>query len=253
MVSTLTFLFIILNFLVSFITPVVVYRFAKKKYNISFRPVIVGVFIWFFAIQVFEKTLHIFVLQNTQLSQMPFLYAAYGGIAAGIFEEIGRYIGFIFLLKQYRKWKDGFAYGIGHGGIEAVLLGCGSAVQLLIFANMVNQGSLYSLSKTLSPQVVASIQQTFTQSSFVFLFIGVERVCAFIIQLALSLLVLHSVKEKKIHLLGLAILLHAFVDFVPALYQSHVVSIFIAGAVILIATVFSLHYLKFLSRQFHME
>ena len=53
----------------------------------------------------------------------PYVFAIYGGLTAGIFEELGRFVAFFFLLKKYLDYKDGFAYGIGHGGIESILVG----------------------------------------------------------------------------------------------------------------------------------
>src|SRR5699024_12503314 len=59
---------------------------------------------------------------TTNWLQNPLVYAIYASLAAGVFEEIGRFIGFRFLLKKFRSWKDGIAYGIGHGGIESMLV-----------------------------------------------------------------------------------------------------------------------------------
>lgn len=46
------------------------------------------------------------------------------GLIAGIFETAGRFIGLRFLLGRRQEWKNGIAYGIGHGGLEAVVLRC---------------------------------------------------------------------------------------------------------------------------------
>src|SRR5699024_180091 len=58
---------------------------------------------------------------TTNWLQNPLVYAIYESLAAGVFEEIGRFIGFRYLLKKFRSWKDGIAYCIGHGGIESML------------------------------------------------------------------------------------------------------------------------------------
>ena len=70
----------------------------------------------------------------------PFVFALYGGLTAGIFEELGRLLPSS-SYKKYQEYKDGFAYGIGHGGIESILVGGFSAFQALIFANSINNGS----------------------------------------------------------------------------------------------------------------
>lgn len=49
-----------------------------------------------------------------------------------------------------------------------------------------------------------------------------ERLMAICRQVVLSLLVLYSVRERKVIFLFVSIILHAMVDFVPGLYQFHV-------------------------------
>jgi uncharacterized membrane protein YhfC len=61
----------------------------------------------------------------------------YGGLAAGSFEELGRFILFTWLLKKYRDYKSGISFGIGWGGIEAVLLTLTMVVPNIIFAFMI--------------------------------------------------------------------------------------------------------------------
>lgn len=58
---------------------------------------------------------------------------------AGIFEETARYILFKFILKNTRSWKEGTVVGLGHGGVEALLLGILAA---LAFVNMVAYHSI---------------------------------------------------------------------------------------------------------------
>ena len=51
------------------------------------------------------------------------LYALYGGLMAGLFEETGRYLAFSFALKKYRaKNVNALMYGAGHGGFEAIVI-----------------------------------------------------------------------------------------------------------------------------------
>jgi hypothetical protein len=45
--------------------------------------------------------------KNTNADHFPIL-AIYGGLTAGIFEELGRFVAFFFLLKKYLEYKDGF-------------------------------------------------------------------------------------------------------------------------------------------------
>ena len=62
-------------------------------------------------------------LDFTQQGRPLVILAILYGLSAGLFEEIARYLGFRFWLKEDRTWKDSLMYGAGHGGIEAILLG----------------------------------------------------------------------------------------------------------------------------------
>ena len=57
-------------------------------------------------------------------SMMPYRssvgYFLFMGLTAGIFEETARWICFKFLRKNRVSWIEGLAYGLGHGGIEAI-------------------------------------------------------------------------------------------------------------------------------------
>ncbi|MDE6282170.1 MAG: YhfC family intramembrane metalloprotease, partial [Oscillospiraceae bacterium] len=50
------------------------------------------------------------------------LYGLYGGLAAGLFEETGRFLAFRFALRRRQDRITSLTYGIGHGGIEAFLI-----------------------------------------------------------------------------------------------------------------------------------
>lgn len=177
--------------------------------------------------QVLEKTLHIIVLQGKTephgLLAYPLLFAVYGALAAGIFEEAGRYFGFRLLLKHNRKRRDGIAYGLAHGGFEAIFIAGISSIQTLVYAVMINTDKLEQpLGGKTSPDVLADIKSKLLNASFYdFLLGGLERIPALFIQIALSLIVLYAVRTKKKMVLVYAILFHALIDFTPALYQAY--------------------------------
>ncbi|TMC55228.1 MAG: YhfC family intramembrane metalloprotease, partial [Chloroflexi bacterium] len=55
------------------------------------------------------------------------------GLAAGIFEEVARWVAYRYFLKTTRTWREALMFGTGHGGMEAILLG---VVVLVTFAAM---------------------------------------------------------------------------------------------------------------------
>jgi uncharacterized membrane protein YhfC len=226
MVSNLTIIFIAISAIISIILPVVAAIYFYKKYKISFKNVAVGALIFFVFVIILEALMHRYILiTNTTTSMFfsnPWLYAIYGAFAAGIFEETGRFVGYRFLLKGRTERKDALAYGIGHGGLEAILLGGITSIQNLVFAIMINNGTLAAkLPEVTAQQIHNSLIST---SSYLFLLGGFERAFAFTIQILLSLVVLYGIKERKYIYLLYAILIHAAIDFPAALFQKGVIT-----------------------------
>lgn len=89
-----------------------------KKYRGTARNILVGALVFVFFVLVLERSMHVYFLKvNFEASMIldnPWVFATYGAFAAGIFEEMGRYLGFRLLLRGRERWEDGIAYGIGH-------------------------------------------------------------------------------------------------------------------------------------------
>ena len=120
----------------------------------------------------------------------PALYALFLGATAALFEEGGRWLVMRFLLKKHRGVRDGICFGVGHGGIEAVLIFGLTAAATLFSGASADAGS--------PPLVLAG---------------GAERVFALAAQIGFSVMVMKSVREKKPLWLLLAFVLHTLVDF----------------------------------------
>jgi uncharacterized membrane protein YhfC len=196
--------------------------------KIDFLLVRVGMLTFVISSQLLEKLLHLYLLQwNARTATLladPWAYAVYGGLAAGVFEECGRYVAFRFVLNKFRNWRDGIGYGIGHGGIEAVVLGALASLPTLIAAVQIDFGAGDG-----SPMQAALI----AAPAYAFAVVGVERAMAFLFQLAMSLIVLYAARERKIRFLFLAILLHASMDFPAGLNQKGVMGLWSVEAFIL--------------------
>ncbi|SDN27503.1 Uncharacterized membrane protein YhfC [Fictibacillus solisalsi] len=250
MVSQTSIIFMILAIIVSIAVPVITLIYFRRK-QAPWKPVLIGILIFILFSQVLEKFLHVYVLNtNTQAAELmknSYLYAFYGGLAAGIFEEFGRYVGFCFLLKKYREWKDGIAYGIGHGGIEAILIGAFAAFQNILMANLINSGGFERLAGApgQDPNILMGIKdQLVNTSSYMFLLGGFERIAAFVLQIALSIIVLYAVKSKKPLYLLYAILIHAAIDFVAVLSKSLEWSVWIPEGMLLVIALLSIVFIK---------
>lgn len=252
MVSTASMFFLIISIILSFGVPIGAIIYFRKRYKISFLNILVGAGIFIFFVMVLERSMHLYILKGNPvtssfLNSSPWLFAIYGAFAAGIFEEGGRFFAYKFFLKGRRKREDGISYGIGHGGIEAILIGGFSLIQSLYFSLLINGGTLHStlggkVSKELLDQISSSLTGTVP---YLFMVSGIERTLAFIIQVSLSLVVLYGIKTKKYIYLIYAILLHAMVDFPAGLYQKGIISnVWLPEIVCIIFAVLGLVYIK---------
>lgn len=218
MVSNTSIIFMVISAIVSFLLPIAAFIYLRKIAGATFKPVIIGVVTFILFSQVLEKLLHYIVITN-KLFPNQIVFTVYGALAAGIFEEVGRFIMYNSFLKNSRQWKDGVAFGIGHGGIEAFLLGGIGFVNFVVYSQMINSSTFEQIASKLPTDAVEGIKSILMSPSYTFLLGGIERICAFIMQLGLSILVLYAIRERKNIYLMLAVLLHALMDFPAALYQ----------------------------------
>jgi uncharacterized membrane protein YhfC len=236
MVPTLSMNLIGVSMIISALIPIGFFIFFYRKFKISYKVAFTGMIIWIIFSQILEKGFHLLVFSYTPLLQTPILFALYAALAAGVFEEVGRFFAFRYLLKNNHQWEDGVAYGIGHGGIEAIFIGVFVSFQLLSFAVLLNAGQIDQFGGV-SQGVVDSVRKVFENPSIYFLLIGIERGAAFILQIAWSLIVLYAIVRRQIKFLFVAIGLHALVDLAPALYQAGLVNIWVTEALVLISAV----------------
>lgn len=225
-----------MNVFISIFLPIVLLIIFKKKWNVSIKVFLVGMLTFFVFAILLEGLLHSVVVTD-KLTKQPFLYMLYGGLSAGIFEEVGRYFMFAVMIKQYRDWKDGLAFGLGHGGFEAVVVAGLNNVLFLSMATMMNSGNMEEMLNT--AELVAAfepIKESLLQANVLeTILAGVERISALAIQMGLSILVLYSITSgRKLYLLY-AILIHAVIDFPAALFQTGVfTNIYVLEIIILV-------------------
>jgi uncharacterized membrane protein YhfC len=170
------------------------------------------------------------------------LYALYGGLMAGLFEETGRFVAFKTILKKYRdRDADALMYGAGHGGFEAAAVFGATMISNIVIAVMINSGMTSVLTQTATaetlPQIEAMLDSLKTTAPYTY-FIGlIERFFAIALQLSLSVLVWFAAKDgRKWILYPLAILLHLFVDGALAIAAHYFTSYWIIYAILLIET-----------------
>ena len=222
------------SLLLTFLFPIGLTVFMYKKYRISFKALFIGAAVFI----VFQFLTRIPLL--TALAGQPwyqslaqnlyFSAVIIGGLTAGLFEEVGRYLGFRFVLKKELAWRNGIAFGIGHGGIEAIGLIGLTYINNIVMSIMINNGTFDSaIAPQLGTNAAWQIKNLLiTTPSIDFLMGGLERVLVIIVHIAFSLVVLYGVMNRKIIYLMMAILLHTMLNAPAVLLVSHGMSLWYA-------------------------
>ncbi|WP_233801769.1 YhfC family intramembrane metalloprotease [Paraburkholderia sp. HP33-1] len=181
--------------------PFLIYRQLRRPLALRPRDAIAGVAVFALFAMVIERALNDYLLRGNEttaafLSQ-PLAFVVYGALAAGICEEVGRFVGMRLLVKRAARrpavrgkanadsnagvdasagtstvasttanprtaalrTDDGAAlsYGLGHGGAEAWMVGVLVQLQWLVFAVLENRGRLSDYLANLPPEAVMRV------------------------------------------------------------------------------------------------
>ena len=222
MVSTGSMIVMAVNAILGFAIPIFLAWWAVKKHNAKLSTILIGAATFIVFALVLESLVHKLVLagdRGAAIQGNVLYYALYGGLMAGLFEETGRFLSMKFLLKKEpTETKPGVSYGLGHGGVEMLILFGFSMISVLTMAVMVNAGQTDALlAKTPEASqaaLTAQFEQLKTTSAGTYLYGLWERLSAITLHLGLSILVWAAVRKggKWLWLFPAAILLHALVD-----------------------------------------
>ena len=202
--------------------PLVLALWLQRRLKVSWRYLGYGALI-FLVFQVLTRIPLVSVAQaalGPQLATSRGLQVAWLVVlvsSAGLFEEVGRYIGYRWLLRKLPKtWAGGVMYGLGHGGFESIIV-----VALPTFLTLANLMLLPSVLPTLPEaqrvlitQQLAAVGATPEWLSLVGVY---ERVWTIAIHIALSLVVLQVFLRNRMRWLWYSVGLHALVNSVAFL------------------------------------
>lgn len=227
-----------------FMVPLALGVYFYKTAKISLKALFTGCLVFF----VFQLVLRVPLLQvlssqswYIKLSDNTILIGLFLALTAGLFEETGRLVGFKLLLSDRLQWKNGLAFGIGHGGIESIVIVGFSYLNNITLSYMINSGMFNDSIEGITPEVAAEIKEKLINTPpDMYAAAGIERFFTIIIQIALSILVLYSIKNRKYIYFILAILLHIVIDAPIAIFNEIGLNIWVIESYILIFAVISL-------------
>ncbi len=247
LVSSVKIAGMVTSALLSIGVPILLLILWRKKTRAKWSAALWGAVIFVVFVFVLESLCHRLVLTGNGklpvfMNAHPWAYAAYGALAAGVFEETGRFVAFKWLLRKQNRKETSVMYGIGHGGIEAILLAGVAAISSLVFVlslNAIGAEAMLAAAGEQAAAVQASIDSLVNTNAAMFFVSGLERMMAIALHISLSVFVFMAVKRGRFILYPIAILLHAGVDFFAVLYQKNIITS-IAAIELLIAAVTAL-------------
>ncbi len=184
-------------------------------------------------------------------STHPVWYALYGAVAAGVFEEMGKYFGLRYFMKDRPGKANALMFGIGHGGFETIAYGSSLFMGNIILALMVNSLGMeeYLAKLDLKGEALTDYRNAIGELIAIppaeNVAAGSERLLALIFQTALTILIFLAIQNiRKRFLLPAAILLHV-AGYLPTyltqvgVIRNMALSLCLTGAVVFLTAAYA--------------
>ena len=202
-ISGLAIAGVICSIVLSMGVPIALFIAGRVKLKARISSFFIGAGTYLLFAMLLEQLLHVLVIQFCGLNAQsrPWLYYVYAALAAAVFEETGRLIAMKFWMKKWLDFPNALMYGIGHGGVEAILIGGLSGISNLVSMLMINSGAMQNTLAALpaesANQTVSQLSALWTTPAPLFFVSGIERISAIILHIGLSLLIYRAVKAGK--------------------------------------------------------
>ena len=221
---------IMFTFLVSLLLPLgflVFYALRHKKQG-SWSAWLVGA-LGFFVPQILIRLPILTALSRTNgfiafAQTHPWVYSLALAFTAGLFEVVGRYAS-ARCLKRNLTYRRALAAGLGHGGIEAIIITGLAYVSNLVLLVMLKTGNLDALIVQTTAaggdaSALLTAKDALMNTSWILFYLaGFERLLAMICHAAMSMLVCYGVHRGKAAPTLFAFAMHVGMDSVAGISQ----------------------------------
>lgn len=244
MVSTAVMNYLMEIMVISVVFPVVLIFIWRLRTRKNMLPALAGAIVFLLFARLLESIPYAFFVGfDNPISRIvrsnEIVYAIYHGISLAILEELGRYLAFRYFLPKYSGNREtAVTYGIGHGGMECILVLGWTNLQYYVGGTVLNNSSQITEDfpeKMLEELAGLTAMDCVIEGLYSLLFLA--------LQIALSILVFQACRNEALRkrLLGYAVVFHALAYFPAGLYLakliSHVLSLILLFVVTLVAFV----------------
>ena len=213
-----------------------VYWRRKHREQTNIRYLIAGALGFLVSARMLELGVHyLCIIADNPVSRFingsTVVYMLYGAIMAGVFEECGRHIVLKYIMKRNRTRENAVMYGIGHGGIEVLIVVLPSMILYLVISVLFSTGNVESalgslkITEETAVSALPSVQAAASFNFGLMVLNVIERLMAMTLHIGLTVIVYYGVVNAKKIWLPVAILLHGLTDALAALYQRGAVPI----------------------------
>lgn len=248
----------IISVVVALLLPIVLAVLAVRKWRLSWIVVIAGALA--FSLSQIPHLLLLNGLQTLLSNQLlsittqpwfPLVSAVVVGLLAGLCEQFANWLAFKWAKDKADSWEGALTLGLGHGGMEAILLVGLSMLPTLIYMLSVQQKGIDSLglaaadAEALKAQVVAFWATPWHLP----LAIGVERILALVMQVVMAVMVWVSIRKKAWYWLVAAIAFHTLIDATAVLINQYVLDVWTAESIIFLLAAISVAILYWIKKK----
>ena len=250
MVSTLSIIAMVISVILCFGTPILFYFLVRRKANLLLTALLAGV-VGFFVMQILIRIPLLSVLRaSTNFYGINiFLLALILGFSAALFETFARVITCRLFMKNDTRFTAGIAHGIGHGGVEAIMLVGLGQITNIVFSFMINNGTFTSVLGNSSDIIDLQTVLIETPASL-FLLGGIERVLTLIFHIALSVLVFYAFRIKKKYPIILVLLIHTLLDSTVVMMQYYGMNLYMIELFIFIVVLIMVYVTYLIYKQY---
>ena len=246
MVSTTVMNYLMEIAVLSFVFPVVLLLIWRLRTKKNMRPALTGALTFLFFAKLLQVIPYSFFIGFTNpiskvIRANEILYALYLGIVAALFEETGRYLAFRYFLPKYGEHREtAVTYGIGHGGVECMLMYGFTNLQYYAAATVIN--TVPDATTALPKEMIDEVTGL---TLFNCIMDGISTLLFFALQTGLSIFVFQAYRNDELRnrLIGFAMGFHILAYLPDGFYKAklipHTVSVILlsitAGLVFYVA------------------